>query len=234
MSKMLVDVDTQTAVEPGVRPCAPARDDRIVNRSTARPLPTDFICISRMVGTGGDEIAIEAARRLHWPLYDRETLAVLSGDDDRVGRRNVLLNELERHWCDNHLRPLLDARCSHVGYVARLTETVRALAARGPAVFVGRGCDAILPRDRGLRVRIVASLDARVRRYCRDHNLTAAEARWEIERLNARCADFVREYFGGCVDDPSRFDLIINTDQTTLEHAVELLLAARLAALRQR
>lgn len=224
-SRWLGHVQPHAAKNAGAQSCKPSRWQSV------RPVLQDFICLSRMVGSGGDAIAVEVGRRLGWPVYDGETLAVLSGDDDRVGQKPARLDDQERHWCDDVLRPLLEARCSRADYVPRLRETVLALANRGPAVFVGRGSDSILPREHGLRVRIVGSIEARLRRYSAEHNLTPSEARWEMERLNARREEFVRQNFRACPDEVTRFDLTINTDRMTTNQAAGLIHAAHALAL---
>ena len=97
---------------------------------------------------------------------------------------------------------------------------------KGSCVFVGRGADLVLPRDQGLRIRLVAPRDARVRWFAEARQVPAAQARAEMERIERQRAAFIQGHFGVAADDPLRHDLVVNLEQVTPDQAVELILAA--------
>ena len=186
----------------------------------------DFVAFSRQVGSSGAEVARLLAERLDWPLFDKEILHVMAGDDRVRERLYEQMDERDVGWMEQTLRWLLEGDFRVEDYFHRLTETVLALAWQGHAVFLGRGVDLILPRDRGLRVRIVALREWRVRRYAERLKLGEALALTQVERIDRERADFIRRYFRKPLDDISRYDLTINAEQFKTTESVDLILAA--------
>jgi len=101
---------------------------------------------------------------------------------------------------------------------------VLALARGAPGVFIGRAADLILPRDHGLRIRVVAPFDMRVQRFMERSGMSAARSRDELVRVDRERSDFIRHQFHRDIDDPTRCDLTINTGHVRLNEAVDLIL----------
>jgi hypothetical protein len=203
------------------------RDQAVEVRETkATKTVQDFVCISRQIGVGGGEVARLLADRLDWPLFDREILAVMAGDDRVRAELYASLDERDVSWLEDTLRWILEGEFRSQDYFHRLVETILALAWQGRAVFLGRGCDLILPRERGLRVRLIALKEWRVHNYARVHNVSQAAALAEVERVDRDRTDFIRRYFRRDIDDPSRQDLIINVERFAPAETVELIVAA--------
>lgn len=186
----------------------------------------DFICISRMAGLDSSELTAELGQRLRWPVFDKEILEAMAGDD--FVRRQLYANMDERDlsWTEEVVRSLLSQELDRNDYFRRLCETLVSLARQGHGIFVGRGADLILPQDRGFRVRLIASLDRRVRSHGRRHRLSDGDARRAIERIERERAEFFRHHFERAADDLSRHDLGLNVDRFTVAEAAELVLAA--------
>jgi len=187
----------------------------------------DFISISRCVGTAGDEVAAALGEKLGWPVFDKELLEVMGGDDEL--RRQVYdsMDERDLGWCEEALRSLIQPEFVRNDYFRRLTETVLSLARQGHAVFLGRGADLILPMGVGLRVRLVASFDTCAAGFAIQAGLPIEEARATVTQLEKERAEFIRHHFGVDPADAARHDLVINLDRRTPGQAVELILAAR-------
>lgn len=189
-----------------------------------------FVTISRSVGSGGHVVATLVGERLRWPVFDREILQAMAGDDQVRARLYETMDERDVTWLDDAIRWLIKGELRKEDYLYRLTETVLTLARHGPAVYVGRGIDLILPSRRGLRVRIEAPLPRRVEAFSLRHNVPLHTAEAEVERIDRQRADFRRHRFGASANAPSAYDLVINLEWLTPEHATELILTA----LRQR
>jgi hypothetical protein len=209
------------------------RNWELASAQRAEPLPhrprcevAQFVCVSRTVACGGGAVARLLGERLGWPVFDREILQAMAGDDQVRARLYEHLDERDVSWLEDALRWVIRGELRTDDYFCRLTETVLALARRGPAVFLGRGVDLILPCDRGLRVRITASPERRARDYAREHNMSEVLARAEIERIDGERGEFRRRRFGKSANDATRYDLVLNMDRLTPAQAVELLLAA--------
>lgn len=203
------------------------RSQREMDPAAPGQVVQDFVSISRQEGTPGSEVATVLARALNWPLFDREILKAMSGDDEMRERIYASMDERDMNWWEEALRAFAQPELGRNDYFRRLTETVLSLARQGSAVFLGRAADLILPRTTGLRVRLVAPLDMRIQSYARVHGLSQAQARTEIETVEAERRAFVHKHFGVDVADPVRSDLVINTGYFSHLQAVEMILAAR-------
>lgn len=186
----------------------------------------DFVAISRTVGSGGREVSTLLGERLGWPVFDREILQSMAGDNQVRTRLYEHLDERDVSWLEETARWLIRGELPKGDYFYRLTETVLALARQGRAIFLGRGADLILPRERGLRVRITASAERRAAELARRHGMSEALARAEVERIDRERTDFRRYHFGKSANDTTYFDLVLNLDRFTPEQGVELIAAA--------
>jgi len=186
----------------------------------------DFIAISRTLASGGSQVAQRLGERLHWPMYDRELLQEMAGDDRVRARLYEQMDERDVSWIEATMRWLLRGEFRKDDYAHRLTETVLALARHQKAVFLGRCADMILPRQRGLRVRITASLNLRAEQFALRNNIPVAMALGEVERVDRERSEYRRQHFGVDANDPTNHDLILNMDHLTPEQAVEIVLTA--------
>jgi cytidylate kinase len=185
----------EAAVERQMRNWEIARQQQPAD-DTPDPDPTKpFLTVSRRVGTGGTALAARIAEQIHWPVFDRELLQHMSGDDDMRRRIYESLDERDIGFVEESLRGFTLADFRRNDYVRRLNETVLALARKGPAIFLGRGADLILPRDVGLRVRFVALQAARVERYAREKDLSVVAAARDIERVEQQRERFIQTCF---------------------------------------
>ena len=215
-------------VEKQVRNWELARAQRPRETLPERPEVQDFISVSRMVGVEGHEVARLLGEHLHWPVFGREILEAMAGDDAMRRRIYTSMDQRDLGWWEESLRSLLQREFVRNDYFRRLCETLLSLARQAPSVFLGRGADLVLPQDRGFRVRLIAALDTRMRRYAESHDLTLEEAQREIERIERERAHFFRHHFGVGAGDPLRHDLTVNLDRWSPEQTVKLILEARL------
>ena len=182
-----------------------------------------FVTISRMAGSGGAAVAQGLADKVGWPLFDREVLQYMAGDDAVRQRLYETLDERDIGFIEETVRTFASAEFKRHDYFHRLTETILAIAHQGNAVFLGRGADLILPRHLGVRVRIVALAAARAQRYAKDHDIDTVQAARELERLQQQRAEFVRNHFNVDPDAQDRCDLALNLTSITVDEAVHLI-----------
>ena len=183
----------------------------------------DFVTISRMVGAGGRQTAMQLGERLDWPVFDREILQTMAGDDQVRTRLYEWLDERDLGWIEDTLRWLLEGEFRKDDYFRRLSETVLAIARQGRAIFLGRGADLLLPRERGLRVHLVASREVCVHRLAQRNKISDALASAEVDRIQRERTDFVRGQFGTTAAEITRHDLMLNTERFTTPEVVELI-----------
>ncbi len=200
--------------------------DRAVRRARPEAQRAEiepFVAISRQVGAGGREVAMLLGERLGWAVFDKEILHAMAGDDATRERVYASMDERDLGWFAEMMRSLLDRSFVRNDYFHRLTKTVFSIARNGRAVFLGRGIGWLLPRTAGLRVRIVAPLEIRLRSYCAQNKMAADEACATMERLEQERAQFINAHFGADVADPSEYDLTVNLGRFSTVQAVDLI-----------
>ncbi len=193
----------------------------------APPRPRPVILVSRQFGARGSEIARQVAERLGFAFWDQELL-------HEIARHAHVSDQLVAAFDEHHQVPLAETVRSmmHSGplgsseYFTALTRAVRSIAAGGSAVLVGRGAQFLLDPSAALRVRAVATVEARARGLCERNRWSDAEARARIAEVDADRRAFARDYYDRDVDDPTAYDLMINTAHVPLDRAAQLVIAA--------
>jgi cytidylate kinase len=197
------------------------------------------VTVSRQIGAEGTRVAERVAAALAFRLADRELAASVAA---RAGIRPedaAALEERTPGFLERFLRAsaaeLPDAFVPPSGAPgdseeARLVRATRALvrelAAEGRVVIVGRGAFAILGAEPGaLHVRIVAPREARVRRLAERLGTDAKAAASLLARSDAERARYFEAYHGLDVNDPTHFDLVLNTARLGVEGAAALVVA---------
>jgi cytidylate kinase len=184
----------------------------------------DFIAISRTLGSGGKAIAAKLGEKLGWPVFDKEVLGFMAGDDKFRRQLYDSMDERDLSWLEETLRAMFQPQFIRNDYFRRLTETILTLARQGRAVFLGRGANQILPKCIGLRVGIIAPRELCVETVAERFNLMTGQAQDAWRRLEQERAEFIKHHFGVDANDPSQHDMIINRGRFSLDQAVELIL----------
>jgi hypothetical protein len=192
----------------------------------ARPA-VRFVSISREAGAGGSEIGRRLGERLGWNVFDKNLLDRIA-DQFRLPRMMLdLVDETHANWVFDVLGTWMDREVvPHEKYVKCLTRIVAAAAQRGPAVFVGRGAQFLLPRQEVLAVRVIASHKYRVRRIMEIKEMNEADAKRFIAEIDEGRREFVRHFFRRDLTDPHLYDLVIDVERCGEAGAVEAILAA--------
>lgn len=204
-----------------------ARQQRLAESPARGQSVADFICVSRQVGAEGEQVARAIGAELGWPVFDREVLDAMAGDDEMRRRIYESMDARDLTWWEETLRSLMQSEFGRNDYFRRLCETLLSLARQGDCVFLGRGADLILPAERGFRVRIVAPLATRLRRFASSRGLSEPEAEREMERIESDRTRFFRRHFGVDTDDPMRYDMTVNLARFSCRQAVAAVLEAR-------
>jgi hypothetical protein len=199
-----------------------------IDRREGMPLPRGpVVAFSRLPASGGDEIARRVAEWLDYGFFGIEVL-------DRIARDPSLLGHLEADLAPP-LRAAIEARLAlvfasaRIGEEGHLREVVRAittLGERGMAVLLGRGAVAILAASRTLRVLVVAPTAVRVERLAASEGLARDAAAARLDAQDASRAAFLRSHFELTHEDPTRYDLVLNTEALSIDSAAALVVDA--------
>jgi hypothetical protein len=185
------------------------------------------LLISRECAGGGSQLARAAGEQLGWSVFDGELvdeIARLSHERQRliesVDERFVSV--WEHSWQD----VLLKTGAMDVKYLHGLRQVVLSLGHHGSVIIVGRGAQHLLPPECALRVRLVAPLEWRVHNAAKQEGLSAEAALAKIKATDAARAAFIWKTFHARADDALNYDLTINTGDTGIEGATQIVLAA--------
>jgi cytidylate kinase len=193
--------------------------------SGAARRPPWCITISREAGAQGNSVATAIGKRLTWPVYDREILDKIGEEMRRPPRHLEAVDERPGNWLEECLSGLLsECHVSADAYLKYLTGTVRGLGTAGKCVIVGRGANYILPAATTLRIRLVASLEDRVKVIAGWLRLSEREAATWVENTERQRLAFVKRYFGKDSADPHQYDLVLNMSRLSVEEAADLII----------
>jgi len=185
------------------------------------------ICFSRRIGVGALEVGDLLAEKTGYKVVDREILEYIA-EKGRLSEKTVSIFD-ERY--PGKLNELLVSAFGEKSFIQsdysrHLFSAVVAIAGFGPTIFVGRGAHLILPRERVLAVRFIASKKHRVARLARILDVPEEEAEKELDRQDKEQRDFFRKVYGKSGLESEDFDLVIS-----LEYLTEPQWAAEIVAL---
>jgi cytidylate kinase len=186
------------------------------------------IAISRDPGAGGRDIALALGKQMDLQVYDREIIHRIA--------QSTHVSEQAVSFLDEKPRPLLtdwmssvepgEAYLSPYTYFQHLVTAVKAIARHGSAVILGRGVHLVLEPGQALRVLVTAPYPDRVRRVAAREGVDLHEAHRWIAHAEAERRAFLGKYFRVHADDPSRFDIVVNTSGLGLTRCVDVVRAA--------
>ena len=177
----------------------------------ARRLRKPVITVSRATACRGDEIAHAVAARMGLEFYQREILDGIAAEAN-VSKQliDALTQKLDAvdSWVYS---AVFGKHVSRDEYLKFLTTIVRGLYHTG-GVICGRGAHIILAGRDVLRVRFVGSVEACASRLSEQEGTSYTEAKRKVQETNKRRERFIAELFKARFDDPTNFDIIVNTD----------------------
>jgi len=194
------------------------------------------ITISREYGGGGGEIASRLARRLGWQLIDHaivERVASELGtsqeeaeahDESTGGIISELLNSMQNLYPASMVSAPPEAFLSAEDYWRTEDRIVRAAAARGHVVIVGRASQVVLADLRDvLHVRIIAPYEKRVAYVMQREGVDRHAAESRIHRKDHERASYLEREYHRKPDEAHLYDLVLNTSLLDLESAVDII-----------
>lgn len=202
--------------------------------SSTKRLPA--ITISRQTGSRGSVICQKLLQTLQenispdmpdWHLYDQDLVK-------HILREHNLPEDLERFMPDSSvneytstINELLGRHPSLWSLYEDSVETIQRLARQGHCIIVGRGGNHVT-RSMGnvLRICISGSRNHRMRYLTNREHLTTKQIDAIMKNEDGKRKSYVRQHYNADADDPSDYDLMINTDHLSDETVVEILVHA--------
>lgn len=175
------------------------------------------ITVSRQVGSLGTEIARETARRLNYEYVDKEKLEQLLKEMGFPKPQIEKFDEKKPPFWD----PLSLERRK---FIHAIQAVLYDLASKGRVVIVGRGGQALLKGVPGtLHLRIIAPFEKRVKRMVETGGLDEKHAARFIRQGDQDTLGYIQTFFHVNWEDPSIYDLIINTADLSVETAAKFI-----------
>lgn len=190
------------------------------------------ITISRECGSGGRTVASKLVEDMkdytpagcHWAVFDRNLIEQVLEDHQLSRRIAEFLPEDHKSVLTDTLEELLGLHPPMETIMKQTAETIWRLAEMGHVILVGLGANIITQRlENVFHVRLVGSLEKRIRRVEEVYELTRLEAREFIHRKETGKRRYLKEHFGKNIDDPLLYHLVINTDQISYENSARLI-----------
>ncbi len=170
------------------------------------------LTVSRQHGAGGGEVVRTLARELGLDVFDREIIQQIAESTHLSERVVGALDDKKRELLTEWLSGIASHNyLSSVEYRYQLTRVVGAVAHHGGAIILGRGAHLILGQGEALRVLVVAPLEARVAAVMAREGISERDARRQIQTVEADRKAFLMKHFHTGFDDPTHFDLVVNT-----------------------
>jgi len=204
------------------------------------------VCISRLVGAGGEVVGQAVADALGFQLVDEE---ILQRAADSSGVSVAELADVERRtkFIDGLIRNMTIAGGASSVMALGASGTIdvvgggpdpkslRSLiqtsihetAERGDVVIVSHGASHALPDSVGvLRILVTASPETRATRVARADSIDGKKASKAVADSDARRAQYLRKFYGVVDELPTHYDLVLNSDTLSFELMSDLVVRA--------
>ncbi|MGM9682330.1 MAG: AAA family ATPase [Eubacteriales bacterium] len=196
-------------------------------------MPDYTVTIARGFGSGGRTIGKILAQRLDVNYYDRDLIRLASEEsginielfgkaDEKV--RAGLFRKYNRSYGERIISPESTEFVSDDNLFNYQAKIIRDLSASQNCIIIGRCADYIL-RDvpHVLRLFICADKDTCVRNVVELYGLVPDNAEHEIEKIDRARAAYYKYYTGREWNDPTNYDLCINTTKTGFDGAADII-----------
>ena len=190
-----------------------------------------FVTISRESGAGGSHLARALALRLNdevslhpeWTVYTSNLIEEMLQSHHLSPRLARFLPEDKIPEIAASVGELVGLHPNLWDLVQKTNELIRRLARSGCAIIVGRGANfATATIENGVHVRLVGSTEQRARHIARLQQIDEAAARaYNTQRDHAR-ERYVRTNFNADINEPTAYDLVIDTARVHLDEAAKL------------
>ena len=207
-------------------------------------LPPVFVTVSREPGAGGITFSHRLAERLNaltggrevapggppaWSAWDRELVEKVSQETGITRSVIEKIEERPHSWLDDFFQGFSQSGeslpAAEMQAYKRIAVTVRALATAGHAILVGQGAAFVTKgMAGGVHVRLVATLEQRIKLMSTTYNLPPNKAAARIREIEHNRTAFFHRFWPGKVLTPEMFTMTLNSGEMSLDELVECVL----------
>ena len=190
------------------------------NTFTENPI---IITISREYGSGGRYIGKMIAQKLGIKLYDKEFVLKLA-DSTGLSTEYIENNEQRRKVLESFNNGYYSGLTNADELFIRESELIKEVSQKESCVIVGRCADFILKDNKNvIKIFVDSSMENKVKRATTYYHLNNENAKKEISRINKLRANHYKYYTEKDWNDPSNYDICINSDSLGVENCVDLI-----------
>lgn len=189
-----------------------------------------IITIGRQFGCGGKCVAEVLGRKLGIPVYDQELIMKAAQESGFSAEFFEQSDEKRRFFSLSSIFATAyssetENYMSDKGLFRIQCETIRNIAAQGPAVIVGRCSDYVL-RDmkNKLDVFLTSPLEKRAARVAERQGIDYAKAMETVEREDRNREEYYNYYTFGNWGVASNYDLCIDSDKLGDEGTADMII----------
>ena len=196
------------------------------------------VTVSRLQGSGGDEIAVKIAEELKYGLVDTGLIlevakrAGVSVDKARCFDEKFHSRTVE--WLKSLISPRIGKILVDEGkkldpktFVDYAKTIILGLSEKRKIVIVGRASQFILKNvDHAFHVRIIADEEFRVKRIKEHYAISERDALEIIKKSDSMRKNYIERYFNEDWDNKQAYHLIINASKLGIDEAAHLIIEA--------
>src|SRR6267154_183919 len=168
------------------------------------------ITISRQAGSGGHTVAEKLLELLQppddscpWAIFDRNLVEKVLEDHKLPGRLAKFMPEDRISEISDTMDELFGLHPPSWTLVRQMADTILHLAELGNVILIGRGANVITRKlEHVFHVRLVGSLEQRVKRMQEAQHLNAKSAMEMVQREDLGRRRYLKKYFNKEIDDP--------------------------------
>lgn len=196
--------------------------DRITSMvSSGKKSPPFFplITISREYGALGAALAKKLGKTTGFDIWDKKLLGAIAEDLNSDQKLLETLDERRKRDIEDAASAFIGKVHTNVSYLRSLIRVVKTIEEHGRGIIVGRGANYICEKHENLKIRLVRPFKSRVEHIANEQNIPMKEARELVKKKEQEREDFIKRNFYKDLTNASDFDLIINMDTFSLDHA---------------
>ena len=184
------------------------------------------VTVSRGYGSMGKSVAQLLADTLEVRCCDRSILQQVARrahvDEELVRALDEHVSKIKSHWWQQLLQK---DTFSYEEYYHFLVKTVLSISRTG-GVIIGRGANLILGEKKAFRVRINGSVEQCAKRIASRKQINREQSLQRVREVNTERAEYIQMLYNTDINDPSAYDLTLNSDRYDRVQMVDLILDA--------
>lgn len=175
-----------------------------------------IITISRQSGSLGREIAEHLSEKLKIPLITRKNFIAEQLSDIATAHELNMLDQSPKFY--------LNTAKDGATFKEHMQNKLMEKASEGSCVILGMGSQIVFANHPdAINIRVRASDTTRFKVFSKKYGMQVTEAEKLLKQSDRRHKRFISTLYQLDWEDPHLYDIILNTDNMSVEHCVELI-----------